>query len=122
MSTVETFVSKNPYSNELFQSDTDEQALRSHNRKRSVQHPSEYESSTHTPKRNRQETTGSNTRLDHYSTQINQNQQEIIKTSVSTTNPSYFNTYHQPKKISNDSSPRSRRESSRQSFLSFCIP
>ncbi|CAF2838713.1 unnamed protein product [Rotaria sp. Silwood2] len=121
MSTSESIVSKNSYSNELFHANTDEQMHCSSNRKRSVQHPSEYETIIHTPKRNRLEMTGSNTGFDYHSTQSNRNQQEIIKTTVSTTNPSYFNTYHQPKKISNDSSARFRGESSRQSFPSFRI-
>jgi hypothetical protein len=121
MSTSETIVSNNLHLNELFQVDSNEQALRSDSRKRSAQYPSEYESSIHTPKRNRQEMFSSNNGLDHHSTQFNQNQQEFIKTSVSTTNSSYFNSYHQPKKISNDSSARSRRESSRKSFPSFRI-
>jgi hypothetical protein len=121
MSSFETNSTKYSYPIDLNQVDTDEQVLRSSDRKRSAQHPSEYESSIHTPKRNCTETIGGNIRIDHISTQSDQNQQETGYKTVSTTNSSYFNTYHKPKNSFNDSSIRSRRESPRQSFPSFRI-
>ncbi|CAF2065349.1 unnamed protein product [Rotaria magnacalcarata] len=91
------------------------------NKKRTVQHPSEGESSSHTPKRNRMEITDPDVTMDQYSTNLHKNQQETAKTSSSTTASSYFNTYHQMKKNCNGSSIRSRYESSRQSFPPFRI-
>ncbi|CAF1473656.1 unnamed protein product [Rotaria sordida] len=91
MSTVEVNGAGNSHPDELIQSSSNEQISRSYNRTRSVQYPNEYESASHTPKRNPKETPDFNSGIDQH--------------------PSN----------SNDSSNRLRRESPQQAFLLFRI-
>ncbi|CAF1389762.1 unnamed protein product [Rotaria sordida] len=121
MYTAEINDSGNPYADNLIHSNSNEQNFRSYNRKRSVQHPNEDESSNHTPKRNRMETSGRDIGIDQHPSKLGQNKQESTRTSTARTLTSYFNMNHQFKKSPNDSSFRLRRESSRQTFPPFRI-
>jgi hypothetical protein len=123
MSTIEANGAKSLDPNVLIHSSPNEQTARFSNKKRTVQHPGEGESSSHTPKRYRTESTGPDGTTDQYSANLHKNQQETARTpsSRTTTTSSYFNTYNQPKTNYNGSLSRSRHESSRQSFPPFRI-
>ncbi|CAF1451600.1 unnamed protein product [Rotaria sp. Silwood1] len=120
MSTTEAYGTKslNPYV--LTNSSSDKQTAHLFSKIQSVQHPSDYGSSSHTPKRNRTQFNSSDATTGRHSTKLHQHQQGTAKTSSSITSP-YFNIYHQPKKNYNDSSAPSRRKSFKPTFPPFRI-
>ncbi|CAF2603060.1 unnamed protein product [Rotaria sp. Silwood2] len=64
---------------------------RSYSRTRSIQYPNEYESVSHTPKRNRKETPDFNIGIDQHPSKLSDNRQETAKISTAVTTASYFN-------------------------------
>jgi len=120
MSTIEQYGAKSLDSEILIHSNLNEQTTRLYNKKLTVHHLCDYESSSHTSKCNRMKFIGPNGTAGQFSTDSYQNQQETIKTT-STITSSYFNTYDQSKKNYNDSSSHSCNESSKQSFPPFRI-
>ena len=125
MSTAEKNGVGKPYPVDLIHSNSNEPISRADSRKRSVQYTNEHDSSSHTPKRNRMETSGGDMEIKELSSKLGQNGQGSTELSTGTTSiSSYFknsNMRHQLEKRSNDSSTRLRRESSRQTFPAFRI-
>ncbi|CAF4370802.1 unnamed protein product [Rotaria sordida] len=88
MSTVEVNGAGNSHPDELIQSSSNEQISRSYNRTRSVQYPNEYESASHTPKRNPKETPDFNSGIDQHPSKLSNNRQETAKVSTVVTTTS----------------------------------
>ncbi|CAF2268257.1 unnamed protein product [Rotaria magnacalcarata] len=111
-----------PHHNELNDSALNEQTFCLYNKTKSVQYPNEYESSSHTPKGNRKEAYYCDIEVDEHPSKLGQSKQEAAKpASETTTTTSYFNTNHQSKIKSNDSSTWFHREVPRQTFPPFRI-
>ncbi len=124
---VEDNGTEKPYPYDLIHNNSNDLISCTYNRKRSVQYTNEYESSSHTPKRNRVEASEYDIELERHPSKLNQNKQRAANMSAATTTiSSYFNNLNlnmgdQPKKSSNNSSTRSLRESPRQTFPPFRI-
>ncbi len=124
---VEDNGTEKPYAYDLIHNNSNDLISCTYNRKRSVQYTNEYESSSHTPKRNRVEASEYDIELERHPSKLNQNKQRAANMSAATTTiSSYFNNLNlnmgdQPKKSSNNSSTRSLRESPRQTFPPFRI-
>lgn len=99
----------------------DEQYELSNRRKRSVQYPNDYDSTSYTPKRNRMDNYTCTNKPNVQSPVSNQHQQRSDIQVTSTFSNAYFNTYNKTKNTLDDSSSRLKHESPRVSFPPFRI-